>query len=629
MNAVGKRKIHVYCILTVIILTGFIARIFLFSQSNFVSGVDGGYYAFQTQQILAGNGLGEPIYKSNPVIFYTSAFFALLFGVHIGVMIATGLFSVLIGVSVFLLTQYLFKDNKAALVATVFVIFSPLALRMMADVRKNVAGLFFMSLFFYFLFKSFEDKKYFVGVIVTGLLGFLSHQSIIVVYFVIMAYIVLQFVILGNVKLNESIIIGILAIPALFALIFLFSYVLEGLQWITASQGIYHTNFMGLERYLVVFVIAATPGVLVCIKQRKREHIFLLAWILTGFLLLLSAVSGDYVWRFALIYYVPLAIAAGLTFSWLYEKTKKLAIVFFLIILSIIIWQFFFYGTTDYQMQPLVNEHAMQSLDKSSSIIQDHALVLTTMDPHQAYWVRYYYGDIVEVVSANNLARHSNDIMNNNDSIVYILVMKQNIQNSAADDIADIDEDSIEKVFDDEYLQLYNIIGVLAESENHEQKLTVHNEEYNTARLYVLASYIILPYEFIYMLHPSYVGLFQAIIGINASIAILGFLMIFCAKGVVYLPKWMQYALIILCTITIGALFLFHPGFFWGSSSDNTNHKLVELSSNDNHNYNDEEQSYIEHNRGNKNAMLCPDGYCDEAELADPKLCPMDCTVIN
>ncbi|MFA6888615.1 MAG: glycosyltransferase family 39 protein [Candidatus Woesearchaeota archaeon] len=620
-------KVINWSVLILIIILGFTARILLFSQHSYISGEDGGYYAYQIKLLLETGSLGESIYTSNPVIFYTSALFALLFGVNTGVMIATAFFSVLLALSVYILMQYLFKNNIASLCAVFFVTFSPVALRLMADVRKNVAGLFFVPLILYFIFKSFEDKRYLIAVVLTGILGILSHQSVIIVGFVMLAYYVLQLVFKRKVDSQELVVLGILTVPVVFASIFLFSYVIDGLSWIASSAGMFQLSFQGLNWYLLPLIIAAVPGTLLCMKRQEKSHILLLAWVLVSFLFTLPAICGQNYWRFGLIFYLPLALATGLSCAWLYEKTKVVAIIFGVVVAGVVLAQFFYFGMTDFQMNSKLSDETMNALEESSIALPDDAFIFTSDQSHIAFWIKYTYTQNV-IVTENS--SEINSAISNGKNVYLVHVAQGPSQKSVG-----------EEIFNTNGVTVYQLISEIEPIQSNPSPQGQQTEQYSWQRLSVISTYLVLPYELVYIINPPYIEVFQALLGLTLSIGLIGLLISFFVYFIKKVDKRIQYGLILIFMILVAIVYAIEPSFVWGSS--NMQNQPAQQQMNQNmpsqnqqiqqpmqHGMNQtkpiqQSNTSIQQNSAHTQNTPCGDGVCDTAEQSNPDLCPEDC----
>ncbi len=658
------KEAHKYWLsLGLIILIGFILRLVLFLKIPYVAGVDGGYYAYLTQELLQTGTYSDSLLTCNPIIFYISAFFGLFFGANTGVAIATSLFSALLGLSVFILMQYLFKNHKASLFSAFLVVFSPLSLRMMADIRKNVLGLFFVPLIFYFILKSFQDKRYLIGVFITAGLGVFSHQSVIVVGFIMIAYIALYFAFNKKVEKSDIISLLIISIPAIIATIFLSSYVIEGLEWVAASPGIFFkTSFGGLDYYIIPLIIAAIPGFFICLKRRTKNDIFLLSWVIMSFLLTLPGIcGGSGYWRFILLFYVPLAFVAGISFTWLYEKSKELSYILIVILILVVTAQFFYFGLNDSQMQPKLSQEVLSTIEKSADFIIEDAIIYSTAERHDNYWVRFFYE--TPIISMINDAEFYYINQNLSDSY-EVFIFDMNSQGPMMNKFNLEDNTNLKEVFGQGQITLYRVLDkfenapTLEQIERMEehQEYNEETEEYDNERLYYLSSYLILPYEIVYLINPPNVELYLVLIAFPLSILIIGLILFFLINKIESIDSTLGYSVIGVSIILMTLLYLLQPSFFWGPSAEEMMHDQMQgdmmqpgnnMMDPDMQNNQDMMHDQMQQQQGMQDmqhqgqdrqqqpqermpssstmTQPCGDGVCDQYEEQDSTLCPEDC----
>ncbi|MBW2964335.1 glycosyltransferase family 39 protein [Candidatus Woesearchaeota archaeon] len=549
------QKKTAYYLLAAIIIAGFVIRLALFLRTPYVSGVDGGYYAYQVAAITEYNQFDWSIFYTNPVIFYVSAFFALFFGVNTGVAIATSLFSVLTGLSIYILAQYLFKDHRTSLIAAFLVVFSPLALRMMADVRKNVAGLFFLPLILYFILKSADDKRNLIGVAVFGLLGVLSHPSVIIAGFIMIAYLALHLSMKRAVDKDELIVVLILAVPALIVAIISPDQLASGLAWVTG--GIEKGGVGDTLGWMIHFLlIVAIPGTCLCAKRQNKEDIFLLAWIIISFLMTLLGICGNQAWRFNLMFFAPLAIAAGITFNWLNEKSSTAAYAALAIVFAVSLMQFTYFGLTDSQMRPMFNQNTMHALEESRAAIPEGAIIYTTTQAHPTYWIKYFYGPNVteQAADKNNTNLNSNLSAGNQ---VFMVTL----------DSSPKKEPGLESVFSKDGVTVYNRTATLNPPSSPPEKsggATDEKEGYDFRRLRYISTYLILPYELVLLIDPPYKEIFLVLFGFAGSALIIGLLLSLAVRAVNPLGPIAEYSLLVLFIILMTYIYIFMPNIFWG-----------------------------------------------------------------
>lgn len=631
MNFIEKNKnILAALVLFTIVCTGFFAHLNLFSQTEYVNGTDGGFYAFRVRELVEDGVFPFSITGSPPVIFLTSAFFAKFFGVFDGVKIATALYSVLLGVSIFILTKYITKSRKAGLIAAFFAIFSPMSLRVAADIRKNTAALFFMPLIFYFMLKLFDDLqkaksasnwKYVIPLAIVGVLGILSHNSIITIWFVSLAYFALYFGLKwfdsahhrGKLEMREF--IPVFAVNLLIVVLTLLFYdkISSNLETIAAPPGpLSQPMFEELNTYILPLAVVAVPGILLAFWRRTRKDILLLSWLLLLFLLTLSqAVGPSEYWRFILIMFVPITIFVGYSFDWLMKRLRYIAVILLVAVAIIATQQFFEFGRTNPQMTPQLNEQILGSLQKAADRIERDGHVYTSAQHHPYFWVRYFFGINSKRFYEDSLDKF-NDLINEGNDVYYTKgsfdmdvssmnmppeEMKfeeppKNVKGEMEEHKPPMDfkpdgfktddfepdpalqEKYLETVYKDEDVTVFKLKSAVDPSDvkglirpaMREEDVRPERTAYDFSRLRYLSTYLILPYEIINIINPPYLPLWQIQLGLPLSLLIIGF----AASLLLKIKLKSDLAKFLVIAIGVALVFVIYglkPSIFWGAKS--------------------------------------------------------------
>lgn len=617
-------------ILFLIITVGFAVHLYLFSQTKYVNGVDGGFYAYKTREIVEEGIFDFSLTKAPstpPVLFLTSAFFAKFFGVFNGVKIATSLFSTLLGASLFILTKYVTKSNKAGLIAAFFVIFSPLSLRIAADIRKNTASLFFTPLIIYFMLKFFRNWKYVIPLGITGALGILSHNSIITMWFISLAYLTFKLGIKGKLPLKEF--LPIFAANLFIVILFLSFYdkVSSSLSVIATEPGsVYKPFFDSLNTFILPLMITAVPGILLALKRRDSKNIFMLVWLILSFILTLSQmISSKEYWRFLLLMFVPVGLFVGYSFNWLLHKLLYIALPVLLVTGIITTFQFLDFGHYDMQIQPQLDEATLKSLEMASDGIGKSNYVYTNFFDHSYFWVRYYFGINTRQelpgseVEINELFEQGND--------VYIMKGNQNFPSGEGKELDfSFEDENMETVYEDQNVKLYKLIQHLETGSSKEVHLPLYDKdndfteeevEYDFARFEYLSTYLILPYEIINIINPPYLPLWQIQLGFPLSLLLIGFVLSIPFRLKLKVSGPLKYVFVGIGIVIVLIIYNLEPSIFWGEDHYFQDPSLPPED--------DMKQDIMTPDDVEKDFSLCGDGICDQSEQANPTLCPKDC----
>lgn len=557
---------HCFALLAILVIGSFAVQLSLLQAGGYVSGDDGGYYAYHTRNLLEGKWDGS-LTEPSPVFFCTAAAFAMLFGTFAGVNIATALFSSLIGASIFVLAQYLFKNKAVSLMAALFFLASGFSILMCSDWKKSVAGAFFVPLLLYFLFKSFEDRRHVLPLFIIGGLAALSHKTAAVAGFVAVSYFVLYLALKRKLPLKELKVFLLLCAAGLIAALVLFPGLADNLSWIAKQSGMFRDmTSESLYFFIAPLVAFSVVGAGICLRQKSREDIILLAWALTLFVMSLPQVSGPATYRFMYLMAMPLSIMGALSLYWAHKRWGPPAILAALALVAVLAMQFAGYGMYSNEMTPVPNKAALDSISELASRLPDGAAVYSTLyrscEPNA--WINgYFFYRDTRPINCNSIYDYINkDFLSGRE--VYII----------QPDICTISADipcNLGHLSDPGLKAVYNKSNVLAFKLEWVVRLQGSFESggyevgaYDAGRLDYASSYLILPYELMFAWGPPYVIIFQGVFGIPASIFLIGLAMSIAERRASGMKRKRLYCIAIAITGVITLIYILHPAFFWG-----------------------------------------------------------------
>jgi hypothetical protein len=223
----------------------------------------------------------------------------------------------LIGISVFLLAKQLFKNNEASLVSALFVLIAPASLRLLNSFWKTQTALFFLSLFFYFLFKAQkqEKTKNFLLALVMLLLIFLSHKLVgFFALLLLLCFVFFESAFEKKVSNNAKNAAIVFFLSSIIVLLFFLSGQ-NGLQDFFSMFGLINATQSAsanasLWQYFGVLTATGFFGALYCYIS-KNKQLFLLAWFFLGLFLAMPLTSGDNYWRFSFLLALPFGLLSG------------------------------------------------------------------------------------------------------------------------------------------------------------------------------------------------------------------------------------------------------------------------------------------------------------------------------
>ena len=546
--------------LFLVVLVGFAARLVLFSNSSYVSGDDGGYYVYYTQQLIDGHWTGSLLAPS-PVIFFFSALFAIPVGVNAGVTIATCLFSSLAGLSVFLLSERLVKDPRASLIAATLTVFSALSLAMNADMRKSAAGAFFVPLVLYFLLKSFDDRKYLIPFGACGALAAMSHKTSFAAGFVLVAYFLLLFVFKKRLPKREVMLSICIAMFLLAVLIALFPNSIGELEWLSSSKADMNSGARNFSALMLPLAVLAPLGLAIGLRRRKEEDLFLAGWALSMFVLALPQVSSGQGYRFTYLLVAPLSILSGAGALWLRGKSKRLFYAA-VAIAALSAAQFLYYGVADREMASVPSTEAMRALEELSSTLPNSAVVYSTVFRNGLpnYWINgYFFKRDDRPISVLNWQAYVNDDIEAGREVYVIQPGPHALFPWLPPGGPHLTYSNLETVYNKSDVLAFKVVGRIPESTAAGGGIVT--KPYDRGRLVHLSTYLLLPYEVINAINPPYLPALQAFVGIPLSLLWASILMWLVCNKVKRLSAKQQRCLILIVSAFAIAAVLFKPGF--------------------------------------------------------------------
>jgi len=613
--------LHVFAVIIPII--GFVIHLLLSLRTPYVNGVDGSFYALNLKELITYgwftkfNLIKTP--ATSPIFFFVAAPFALIFGSSAAVKITTTLFSVLIGVMVYKITKLITKSTKAALIAETLAILSPISMRMAADNRKSVVGLFFLTLAIYLTLKYTKGKKNILYILIACVLGILSHKSFILFWIILLGYFVLLFVFKRKLYLKQNWIF--LAGNAAITLVVLITYgsigkeignnIAQSSDGIINMAGIHQSDLHSLP--LIVFSI---PAILHIVKYSTKQNLLILAWLIVNYLLMFPQVrdEGFWYWRMIMMLYPCLCVLCGYTYYWLYKHLREVAYILMSVPIALsIVWMVNF-GLNDFQMKPLGSRVLLDSLEIASKDVEKEDVVITNLGDN--HWIRYFFTKytyefnvqlLLEDISKGKVDLDKSDVwivLNSFEEENWLHGMDEEIKpentkleiSNTCDDLDNINttqEPMLSELLDtlevettrcilkNSYISVYKLSDINFSSENMPtndasepppdqepiETETIKSRKYAFSRMKYVSSYILLPYELILMLEPPFVSLLEIQLGIPLSIGMIGLLLL-VTKDVAKSIGRIGFAEVIGVTFVIVIFWCYllvsYPEWFWG-----------------------------------------------------------------
>ncbi|MFQ5871513.1 MAG: 6-pyruvoyl-tetrahydropterin synthase-related protein [Candidatus Geothermarchaeales archaeon] len=321
----GERWIELASV-ALVFLAGLLFYLWVLLREPLIYGVDGPYYLIQVEALLDGEGLA---YADPPLAFFIFAGFAKALGdVTLGIKVATALFSALSAIPLYLLVRRVSGSLVGGLAAMVAGLFSVQHLRLMGDLLKNAVGVLFLLAFVYFLHETvFAESKRRSALFSTVFLALaaLTHVldfgvAVLFLLFYSLLSLLLKVEVRELLRRVGPIYIGLAAFLAVGIVVFwpYFSDLTKGIGFLqdllSDSQQPNPLPFF-LEPGAALMAPVLLVGLLLAAHEGLRERVgssvFLGSAVVVGVLISLPVIPKEWLWRFALMGFVPMSIVIG------------------------------------------------------------------------------------------------------------------------------------------------------------------------------------------------------------------------------------------------------------------------------------------------------------------------------
>jgi len=580
--------------LCLILAAAFAAQLILTSGAEYINGTDGGYYAYQLKEMAEQGWSGgfSPL-EVPPVFFYVAYPFTQLFGVMMGVKIATALFTVLLGLGTYFLVRTAFRSDAAALLAVFLVVFSPMTLRIAVDIRKNMASLALLVWFLYLFLRCLKNWRWVFLLAAVGLLGVFTHKTFVYVWFILPAYLPFSWLIERcRPDRQDWLLLGCNILAVVGALL-LWNSLSPGFNEITANNGLPFQASRGAVPELWPLLVLAVPGCLLAALRPRRETTLLLAWFLLSLLLTFPQVNVSNQWRFQVMLFPPVVVFAAVTLGWLWRRFRSYSLPVLLAVLVLSVVSFIAFGSNDLQMKPSLPEPILDSLERGSQVTGRQGLILTDLANQSAYWVRYFFGPgMVSLSSPDRVqtAELVEQALDAGQPVTLVVVgnappggnrpanPQPSIPQASPPFLPSLRFDQMTRLYTDGLVSIWQVQTAAAISTNQKPVPSTGNagkpveqagmESYQTGRWAALSTFLIAPYEALRAINPPFLALWEIQIGFPACLLLLGVLFLGCQEIYPWLSRrpWLLALLLFGSMACVAALYLFSPAWFWGGS---------------------------------------------------------------
>jgi hypothetical protein len=398
-NPFGRWVKREYLIVSLVWVIGFVFYLWILTQHPLIYGIDGPYYLIQVRSLLE---TGHLVYGDPPLSLLLFTFFTLLFGgdITFGVRVGVALFSALSAVPLYFLVKRITRLEVAGYAAMLANFFSAPHIRMTNDLLKNAVGACFLLFFVYYLHDVTFGERTRKNLLFALFFLFLTGVTHILDFGVALLFLILYLAVAVLLNVNRRLVIKNLGILALSVGVFAAAAVtvfpsfftdffkgLSFLQALFAASGEANPILFLLDPRGGGFIMPVLAvGIVLAIyewKMKKKEAVLSLTVVTAiGLILSLPFVPSEWLWRFLLMEFIPIAFILGYSVS---KMERKVAVIIFLII---VIFPIVIQGVeASKHMGPTINEKGYSELVAMRGVLPSDSVVV--VEPRLMYWVEY------------------------------------------------------------------------------------------------------------------------------------------------------------------------------------------------------------------------------------------------
>jgi hypothetical protein len=383
-----------------IFVIGFAFYLWILTRHSLIYGIDGPYYLIQVESLLEA---GRLAYGDPPLAFLLFTFFTILFGgdITFGVRVGVALFSALSAVPLYFLVKRIAHMKIAGYAAMLTSIFSAPHIRMMNDLLKNAVGACFLLFFVYYLHELVFGEQTRRNLLLASLFLVLTGASHILDFGVALLFLGLYLSVAVLLDVNRRLavrnlgtmvlVVGVFVITAFAAFPSLFTDFFKGLYFLqdlfTALEETTHPILFLFDPRggALIMPILAVGLVLAVYEWRASNKEAALALVIVtaiGLGLSFPLIPSEWLWRFLLMEFIPIAFILGYSVS---KMERKIAVTIFLLIA---IFPAVIQGVEASKwMGPTINEKGYDELRAMKIVLPSDSVVV--VEPRLMYWVEY------------------------------------------------------------------------------------------------------------------------------------------------------------------------------------------------------------------------------------------------
>jgi hypothetical protein len=389
-----------YLLVGLIFVLGFVFYLWILTRHSLIYGIDGPYYLIQIENLLE---TGRLTYGDPPLAFLLFAFFTSLFGgdITFGIRVVVALFSAVSAVPLYFLVRRVTRMEIAGYAGMLISIFSATHIRMMNDLLKNAVGVCFLLFFVYYLHELVFGRHTRRNLVLASLFLILTGATHILDFGVALLFLGLYLSVAVWLDVNRRLVVKNLGamvivvtafvIAAFVAFPSLFTDFFKGVSFL---QDLFAA--LGETTHPILFILDPRGGALIMPivavgfvlafyewRANNREASLALAVVtIIGLALSFPLIPSEWLWRFLLMEFIPIAFILGYSVS---KMERKVAITIFLLIA---VFPVVIQGVeASKRLGPTISEEGYAELEEMKTVLPSDSVVV--VEPRLMYWVEY------------------------------------------------------------------------------------------------------------------------------------------------------------------------------------------------------------------------------------------------
>jgi hypothetical protein len=391
-----------FLFVSLLCLLGFVFYMWILTRHWLIYGIDGPYYLIQVESLLE---TGRLAYGDPPLAFLLFALFTVLLGgdATLGVRVGVALFSAISAVPLYFLVRRVAHVRIAGYAAMLTSIFASPHIRMMNDLLKNAVGVCFLLFFVYYLHELVFGGPTRKNLFLASLFLVLTGATHILDFGVALLFLSLYLIVGVLLNVNRSLVVKNLGAMALVVGVFvLAAFTAFPSLFTDFFKGVYFLedlfNALGETAHPVLFVFDPRGGALIIPViavgfvlafyewriHNKEAALVLIVITVIGLGLSFPLIPPEWLWRFLLMEFIPIAFILGYSVS---KMERKVAVTIFLLIA---VFPVIIQGVEASRlMRPIINEKGYAELEAMRDVLPSDSVVVVVFEPRFMYWAEY------------------------------------------------------------------------------------------------------------------------------------------------------------------------------------------------------------------------------------------------